>query len=50
MESRVNVDVVEKPDTLSCVEQNDCQVGFGDTYPELERLPDDWQTRAIALT
>ena len=50
MESRVNQDVVEKADTHSCVEQNECQMSFEDTYREIERLPNNSQTRAIALT
>ena len=49
MESRVNEGVVEKADTLSCVEQNECQMSFEDTYPELERLPNNSQPRAISL-
>ena len=50
MESHVNEGVVKKADTLSCVEQNECQMSFEDTYPELERLPNNSHTRAIALT
>ena len=37
MESRVNPGVVEKADTLFCVEQNECQMSFEDTYPELQK-------------
>ena len=50
MESRVNEGVIEKDDTSSCVEQNEYQMSFEDTYPEIERLPKNSQTKAIALT